>query len=121
MKPLSNSKFMMIIVMAMPFFSHANEAVKCIPNSVVHNEILGCFIQDFNKVDKELNVIYKKKMSSLNHIQKIKLKKLQREWIKEKQSNCTVDETNYGRESHFEAIQCEIDMTKERIAYLKKY
>ncbi|MCU4416162.1 DUF1311 domain-containing protein [Acinetobacter bereziniae] len=42
-------------------------------------------------------------------------------WIKERETQCVVDEANYDRESHFDALQCEIDMTKERINFIKKY
>ncbi|NNG82202.1 hypothetical protein E0409_10440 [Acinetobacter sp. ANC 4862] len=41
--------------------------------------------------------------------------------MKLKESTCVADEKNYGRESHFDAMQCQIDMTKERILFLEKY
>ncbi|MGT2550380.1 hypothetical protein ACQCTT_07600 [Acinetobacter geminorum] len=34
---------------------------------------------------------------------------------------CVADKSKYGGESHFEAIECQTEMTKERIYFLKKY
>jgi uncharacterized protein YecT (DUF1311 family) len=31
------------------------------------------------------------------------------------------NEDEFGRESHFEAIACQTEMTKERISFLRKY
>ncbi|MDQ1209391.1 uncharacterized protein YecT (DUF1311 family) [Acinetobacter baylyi] len=38
-------------------------------NSVVFNDILNCFLTDFKKVDKNLNLIYQKKWK--NYLKKI--------------------------------------------------
>lgn len=38
-------------------------------NSVVFNDILNCFLIDFKKVDKNLNLIYQKKWK--NYLKKI--------------------------------------------------
>lgn len=94
---------------------------KCVPNSIIFNEILECYISDYKKYDKKLNKLYKNKISKISEIKKNKLKNSQREWIKLKESKCIADEKNYGRESHFDAIQCQIDMTKERISFLERY
>lgn len=102
-------------------FADADYQVKCVPNSTVHNDILGCYIDEYNIIDKKLNTTYKQKMASLKKIRKEELQRLQRNWIKEKEGKCVADEANYGRESHFDAMQCEIDMTNDRIKFLKKY
>lgn len=94
---------------------------KCVPDSVIFNDILGCYINEYNKYDKKLNGLYTYKISKLSKVKKNKLKNSQREWIKLKESLCVADEKNYGRESHFDAMQCQIDMTKERILFLEKY
>ncbi|AXQ24166.1 DUF1311 domain-containing protein [Acinetobacter wuhouensis] len=102
-------------------FADADYQVKCVPNSTMHNDILGCYIDEYKTADKKLNTAYKQKMAGLKKNRKEELQRLQRNWIKEKESKCVVDEANYGRESHFDAMQCEIDMTNDRIKFLKKY
>lgn len=93
----------------------------CIPDSTVFNDILNCYLADYKKNDKILNEIYQNKISNLSKRNKEKLRESQRDWIKEKEAVCVADENEYGRESHFEAIKCQTEMTKERISFLKKY
>ena len=93
----------------------------CVPDSVLHDEILGCYLDEFSASDKKLNIIYKQRMDILSTNKKKKLKKEQRNWIKGKGALCVADEANYGRESHFDAMQCQIDITNERINYIRKY
>jgi len=102
-------------------FADAEYQVKCVSDSTMHNDILGCYIDEYRVADKKLNITYKQKMADLKKNRKEELQLLQRNWIKEKKSKCVVDEANYGRESHFDAMQCEIDMTNDRIKFLKKY
>ena len=40
---------------------------------------------------------------------------------KKKEKICVANEEEFGRESHFEAIACQTEMTKERILFLEKY
>lgn len=93
----------------------------CIPESTVFNDILNCYLADYKKNDKILNALYQKKISNLSKGNKEQLRESQRDWIKEKENVCVADENEYGRESHFEAIKCQTEMTKERISFLKKY
>ncbi|MBJ9935702.1 hypothetical protein BFR77_00390 [Acinetobacter pittii] len=93
----------------------------CIPDSTVFNDILNCYLADYKKNDKILNSLYQKKISTLSKENKKKLRDSQREWVKKKEIICVADESEYGRESHFEAIECQTEMTKERISFLKKY
>ncbi|MDR2061948.1 MAG: lysozyme inhibitor LprI family protein [Acinetobacter sp.] len=71
--------------------------------------------------DKELNSVYKSKISKLSQNEKEKLKASQRNWVKKKEKLCMANEDEFGRESHFEAIACQTEMTKERISFLRKY
>ncbi|NUG79727.1 DUF1311 domain-containing protein, partial [Acinetobacter bereziniae] len=102
-------------------FADTSYQVKCVPNSTNHNDIVGCYIDEYKVVDNKLNTTYKQKMANLKKSNKEELQRLQHIWIKERETQCVVDEANYGRESHFDAIQCEIDMIKERINFIKKY
>lgn len=120
-----NRKFYLFILMMLfgstLVFADTDYQVKCVPNSTIHNDVLGCYIDEFKDVDKKLNTIYKNKMAILKKNKMNKLQQLQRRWVIEKERKCVVDEANYGRESHFDAIQCQIDMSKERIEFIKKY
>lgn len=120
-----NNKIYLLILFfifsSSPVFADTEYQVKCIPNSVVYNDILGCYIDEFKAVDKELNITYKKRINNLKKDKKDNLQNSQRNWIKVKESLCVADEANYGRESHFDAMQCEIDMTKKRIDFLKNF
>ncbi|WP_338560382.1 lysozyme inhibitor LprI family protein [Acinetobacter sp. KS-LM10] len=120
-----NRKFYFFILMMLfgstLVFADTDFQVKCVPNSTIHNDILGCYIDEFKDVDKKLNTTYKNKMAILKKNKMNKLQQLQRSWVIKKERKCVVDEANYGRESHFDAIQCQIDMSKERIEFIKKY
>lgn len=102
-------------------FADADYQVKCVPDSTVFNEILSCYIDEYKSVDKKLNTIYKQKIANLKKSKKNQLQQSERNWIKEKDSKCVADEANYGRESHFDAMQCQIDMTKQRIEFIRKF
>ncbi|UUM26253.1 DUF1311 domain-containing protein [Acinetobacter colistiniresistens] len=93
----------------------------CKPESTVFNDILNCYLIDYKENDKELNSVYKKKISKLSKDEKEKLIKSQRNWIKKKETLCIENEDDFGRESHFEMIACQTEMTKERILFLRKY
>lgn len=97
------------------------EILTCKPDSTVFNGILNCYLIDYKKNDKELNSVYQNKISKLSKEAKGKLKVSQRNWIKKKEALCVASEEEFGRESHFEAIACQTEMTKERISFLRKY
>lgn len=116
------SILVLFLIFIKPFvFANTIYQIKCVPDSVMHNDILGCYIDQYQIVDKQLNEVYKNKINKLSEKDKIELRNLQLKWIKEKELSCIVDEANYGRESHFDAMQCEIDMTEQRIKFLKGY
>ena len=46
-------------------FADASYQVKCVPNSTMHNDILGCYIDEYKVADKKLNTTYKQKMADL--------------------------------------------------------
>lgn len=102
-------------------FADTDDQVQCVPDSTIHNDILACYIDEFKDIDQKLNTTYKNKMASLKKSKMDKLQRSQRNWLKEKESKCVVDEANYGRESHFDAMQCQIDMTTKRINFLQRY
>lgn len=100
------------------------DKVRCTnPNGTTFNEISTCLYEDYQYYDKQLNVVYKKKLFSLSSYKKNKLKQSELKWIKtrDRECNALVDELNYGKESHFAATECKTDMTKERIKYIKNY
>lgn len=62
----------LILSVLMSSCVHADQdIVTCKPNSVVFNDILNCFLIEFKKVDKDLNLIYQKKWK--NYLKKIEL------------------------------------------------
>lgn len=100
------------------------EKVKCTnPNATTFEGMIICLDEDYKFFDEELNKIYKEKIQTLNPSKQKNLRKLERQWIQRRDFKCNslVDEINYGKESHFSAIECMTDMTKERIEFLKKY
>ena len=69
-----NSKFYLFILI-MVFgstlaFADADYQVKCVPNSTMHNDILGCYIDEYRIADKKLNIAYKQKMADLKKIER---------------------------------------------------
>lgn len=102
-------------------FADPEYQIKCVPDNTMHNDILGCYISAYESVDKKLNVIYKQKIAKLKKSRKDQLQRSQSNWINERDSKCAADEASYGRESHFEAIQCQIDITNQRIDFINKF
>lgn len=51
-------------------FADADYQVKCVPNSTMHNDILGCYIDEYRVADKKLNIAYKQKMADLKKIER---------------------------------------------------
>lgn len=103
--------------------THADKVRCANPNGTTFNEISTCLYEDYQFYDKQLNVVYKRKLSSLSSYKKSKLRLSELKWIqtRDRECNALVDELNYGKESHFAATECKTDMTKERIKYIKNY
>ena len=77
-------------------------------------------MEEFEQVDQKLNQIYQVKIHSLSAIKAKALRESQCHWLHLKEQACIADEEQYGRESHFDAMQCEIDWVSERILFLEK-
>lgn len=103
--------------------THAENIICTNPDATTFQEIISCLNEDYKFYDNELNKIYKLKMKTLMADKQKNLRKLERIWIKQKDLECNslIDEKNFGKESHFSAIECITNMTKERINFLKKY
>lgn len=109
-----------LVCLAMSAYAD-KDVLNCKPDRTVFNDILDCYLIEYKENDKELNSIYKNKISKLSQPEKEKLKTSQRNWVKKKEKLCMANEDEFGRESHFEAIVCQTEMTKERISFLRKY
>lgn len=83
-------------------------------------EQLECLERKYTAADKELNLLYKQKMASLDDARKASFKKEQIAWIKEKESKCA----QAGKEvagGSYEPVMikdCLVQMTESRVAYL---
>jgi len=73
-------------------------------------ELSICSNEELNIIDTELGEVYWAVMKSLTNKQKIKLKKLQREWIRKRDELCAAYEIN-----------CLLKAYKNRILELKRY
>lgn len=84
---------------------------------------LECADREFKSVDKQLNGTYKQLMASLDGPQKAALKKEQISWVKEKETKCPQEseEAGGGQLGTVVAAHCNVFMTEQRLAYLKKY
>lgn len=86
-------------------------------------ELLECLDKKFAIADGQLNVAYKQLMATRDEATKAALKKEQIAWIKDKEKTCA----EAGKE--FEDLprgailisNCKVQMTEERVAYLKGY
>ncbi len=82
-----------------------------------------CLGRKFTVADKELNAEYKQLMARLDDGQKASLKKEQIAWIKQKESKCA----KAGKEFEGGTLEgimigdCKVQMTEDRVTYLKKY
>lgn len=86
-------------------------------------ELLECLDKKFAIADGQLNAAYKQLMATRDETTKAALKKEQIAWIKDKEKTCA----EAGKE--FEDLprgailtsKCKVQMTEERVAYLKGY
>jgi uncharacterized protein YecT (DUF1311 family) len=82
-----------------------------------------CSNREFERADKELNTAYKAVMVSLAPDRKSALKSEQVAWIKDKEKQCeaaTAGTINYRQET-LAKNNCLVEMTTQRIAYLKNF
>ena len=79
-------------------------------------------IRAYEKVDKELNLVYKQVIGKMSEQEKTKIKTAQRKWIKMKESSCTKEAAKYEGGSMYAMIyhDCLAIKTKKRISELKK-
>ena len=79
-------------------------------------------IRAYEKVDKELNLVYKQVIGKMSEQEKTKIKTAQRKWIKMKESSCTKEAAKYEGGSMYAMIyhDCLAIKTKKRITELKK-
>ena len=79
-------------------------------------------IRAYEKVDKELNIVYKQVIGKMSEQEKTKIKTAQRKWIKMKESSCTKEAAKYEGGSMYAMIyhDCLAIKTKKRITELKK-
>ena len=79
-------------------------------------------IRAYEKVDKELNLVYKQVIGKMSELDKTTLKTAQRKWIKMKESSCTKEAAEYEGGSMYSMIyhDCLAIKTKKRITELKK-
>ena len=79
-------------------------------------------IRAYEKVDKELNLVYKQVIGKMSEQEKTKIKTAQRKWIKMKESSCTKEAAEYEGGSMYPMIyhDCLAIKTKKRLTELKK-
>jgi uncharacterized protein YecT (DUF1311 family) len=77
---------------------------------------LDCLDANYAILDKELNQIYKKLMSSLAEDQKKSLRDEQRKWLKKKAACKSKEESPRAFAGQ---VACEVDETQKRVTYLK--
>ena len=77
--------------------------------------------EEYEKVDKELNVVYKQVMKKLDKTQQQLLIKAQKDWLKFRVSHCDFEASDYEGGSMQPLIRntCFTECTTERIEYLK--
>lgn len=79
--------------------------------------------EEFQKVDKELNIVYQKVVKATDDAKQLsKLKAAQNNWIKFRDSDCNFVASVYegGSMQPLVANKCMIDRTKSRIKELKE-
>ena len=79
-------------------------------------------IRAYEKVDKELNLVYKQVIGKMSEQEKTKVKTAQRKWNKMKEASCTKEAAEYEGGSMYAMIyhDCLAIKTKKRITELKK-
>jgi uncharacterized protein YecT (DUF1311 family) len=89
------------------------------PNQI---EMIECASERYDRYDRELNIVYQNKIKILQKNEANKLRISQRKWISKKEASCnTYTEEENGSNGRLESSECFIQMTKERIEFLRGY
>lgn len=84
-------------------------------------DMIVCANNDYEKVDAELNAIYKEVRNKLNAAGQAGLKTEQLQWIKQKETGCVDDENDADSPAgRAITLECWTTKTKERISQLKQ-
>ena len=75
-----------------------------------------CDIQVFHQADHQLNTDYSAFYKTLNPAQQHSLKEGEIAWIKDRNAQCTQSDDGWD----FVAMDCAVDMTNKRDAYIQK-
>lgn len=98
-----------------------NDYLACAENSGgVTEKIIDCLDSEYKRQDEYLNEIYRDLMALLPDADKDSLLARQREWIREKQSDCTDKTSSGGQAALIEQISCELNKTAIRANELAK-
>ena len=95
--------------------------ISLITNSIAQTGEIELY-KEYEKVDKELNVVYNKLKSKLNKVEKLALINSQKDWLKFRTSNCKFisrEDSEGGVIANKMKIDCETEITRKRIKEIK--
>ncbi len=83
--------------------------------------LTNCMNEELDRQDKALNQRYKAVMAKLTKPKQADLRNRQRQWIKDRDAKCELQQTESGVMSAQPWIECQIDEKVKRIIWLEKY
>ncbi len=112
------------IILITLFFITKTFAFDC-NNAMTTMDINSCMNKEFERIEKELNQVYKRQMKSLSTDTETKtaLRNAQRLWIKFREADCeaVIMPSKGGSIVTAEYLDCMISHAKQRIRELKEF
>ncbi|CAI3936369.1 lysozyme inhibitor LprI family protein [Commensalibacter communis] len=90
---------------------------QCYQVSSQHSNIKSCLWDEYQKLDQQLNLVYKQVLSKSSNEKQKDIKKDEREWIKEKDIACNKYKNINDKNSS--KIECLIERTQEQVSILE--
>lgn len=107
---------LVLLFTVIPTASYCEE--KC--SSIVKDDILQCINENYIKSDEQLNQVYQNIKTNMSHNNYIKLRNIQRVWLKTILPSCDLyKQQAYGEESEIYEAMCRKQQLDERLKELK--
>lgn len=103
------------------FSAQADDYKQCLDNASSTLAMSTCIQSETQLQDNRLNKVYKQLMATLDSDSQKRLRDVQRNWIKYRESNCGfMGRVSGGSIDRVQGAMCELDMRRDRAAELER-
>ena len=93
---------------------------RCITRSLLNEEAVKCIREEWGNLDQRLNADYRTALARMRSASaRQQLRAAQRRWLKDRDDECSVENTGGHTPYELAVRQCEIDELARRVAWLR--